>query len=115
MFFLLRALFWIGVVMLFLPMPRSAPTGTARTAQPPAAAALAGSAAASAASFCLKRPDTCRSGAETAQRFGLNVERSARLISDLLAANEPAPAAPKPPRPAGKARAAAPAHLRDPG
>jgi hypothetical protein len=93
MLFLLRALFWVGVVLVLMPDgagPRLDVGRQARSAL--SEAAPAGRALAGAASYCMRRPDACRDSAETARRFGLRLDQARRLVAVVLpgaAAAEP--------------------------
>jgi hypothetical protein len=101
MFFLIRACFWILVVALLMPTD-AAKEGKSASATPSVAVTgIATKAASDAASFCIRKPATCRTGIETAQAFGTTLDRGARLVTAFLQPSDTMDAPPaKPGKPA---------------
>jgi hypothetical protein len=83
MLFIIRALFWIGVVLLLLPAgtaPRLAGgEGNLVSAAVGQPSRLIGA----AVSACVSRPRFCRDGIETAQHIGVRLEQGAMVVADL--------------------------------
>jgi hypothetical protein len=93
--FLLRAAFWLGVVMLLLPSVGSRSDSDGR--QAPTVGAADAAAAASATlgdmrQFCTRQPDACAIGAQVAVAAGQKAQAGAKLLyeflSETLAASE---------------------------
>jgi hypothetical protein len=104
MFFIVRALFWIGVVVFLLP----ADTHSKR-ADPDVVSAPELDVAhtlAVAASFCASRPASCQNGIEAAQQVGKGLGKGAALVASLASDATAVPPAARaripvpPPRPA---------------
>jgi hypothetical protein len=107
MFFLIRAAFWICVVLLVMPETDAA---TSKPAEPlkvtaakpaaakpsskaretPAASEIA-SAGAKLAAACLRKPELCRNGADTAEGFGERLSKGIAVLSHLFADSAAAP------------------------
>lgn len=87
MMFLLRAAFWLGIVLVLLPSVVSKPEP-----QTSAGAAVSAAEAASAASatvsdmrqFCLRQPDACAVGAQIAVALGQKAQAGAKMIYDFV-------------------------------
>jgi hypothetical protein len=82
--FLLRAAFWLSVVVLLLP---SAPMQ--RTAQAPQVGTSEAVSAASAAvsdmrQFCSRQPEACAVGSQALAQFGHKAEAGAKLLYEFL-------------------------------
>src|SRR4051794_23069564 len=81
MFFLLRAAFWLSIVILLLP-----------TGSQPSAPKIDTSDAVSAASaavsdmrqFCARQRDACTVGSQAAVAFGYKAQAGAKMIYDFL-------------------------------
>ena len=105
MFFLIRAAFWICVVLLVMPQPpRDAAPPSDKVAIAKAAADKTSSArkavekakatkpaspdvaeyGAKAAAYCLRKPDVCRSGAAAADGIGERLSKGLAVISALV-------------------------------
>src|SRR5579863_5522794 len=84
MFFLLRMVFWLGVVLVLLP------TGAATRS--PSASEVNASEAISAASatvgdlrgFCARQPDACTVGSQVATTLGYRAQAGAKMLYDVL-------------------------------
>jgi hypothetical protein len=86
MFFLLRMVFWLGVVCVLLP------SGGAKTASSEAqidatqAVTLASAAVSDVSGFCDRQPDACKVGGKVAIALGQKAEAGARALYELVAA-----------------------------
>jgi Family of unknown function (DUF5330) len=82
--FLIRTVFWLGLVAILLPSGRSPQQGSA----PPVAATEAVSAAAAAVSdlsgFCGRQPDACVTGSHAIAYFGQIAAAGAKVVYQLL-------------------------------
>ena len=89
--FLLKAAFWLTIVVLFLPAGEEA-----KTSAPQIGASEAMSAATAAVSdarqFCTRQPDVCVVGSQAATVLGQKAQNGAKMLyeflSDRLAPNE---------------------------
>jgi Family of unknown function (DUF5330) len=80
--FLLRAAFWLSVVVLLLPASPSTPAASGPSA---AAAMLAANAAvADMRHFCSRQPDACAVGSQALNQFGHKAQTGAKLLYDFL-------------------------------
>ena len=102
--FLLRAAFWLSVVVLLLPASPSAPGPWGPSA---AEAMLAATAAVGdMRQFCSRQPDACAVGSQALNQFGHKAQIGAKLLYDFLSdklsadANPGATAAPAAEHPA---------------
>jgi Family of unknown function (DUF5330) len=82
MFFLLRAAFWLGLVLLLLP---SSATKSVSPAQPGAADALsaAGATISDLRQFCSRQPEVCKVGGQAAIALEQQARDSAKLLHEL--------------------------------
>jgi len=89
--FLLKAAFWLTIVVLFLPAGENAKSPAPQVGASEAIAA-AGAAVADARQFCSRQPDVCVVGAQAASVLGQKAQNGAKMLyeflSDRLAPNE---------------------------
>ncbi|MGE3147947.1 MAG: DUF5330 domain-containing protein [Pseudorhodoplanes sp.] len=83
MFFLIRAAFWITVVLVLLP------SGETKTPEAPKidafdALSAATSAVSDVSQFCTRKPEACETGAHAAAAFGQRAQAGARMVYDFL-------------------------------
>jgi len=84
MFFLLRMVFWLGLVLILLP--------TGATTRGPSGGEINASEAVSAASatvgdmrgFCARQPDACVVGSQMATAIGYRAQAGAKMLYDFL-------------------------------
>ncbi len=83
MFFLLRLVFWLGVVCVLLPSggKQAAPDAQISASQ---AVTLAGAAISDARGFCDRQPDACKVGGKVAVAIGQKAEAGARTLIHLV-------------------------------
>jgi hypothetical protein len=82
MFFLLRLVFWLGVVCVLLPSGKQgAPDGQIDAGQ---AVTLASAAVSDMRGFCDRQPDACRVGGKVAVALGHKAEAGARTLYQLV-------------------------------
>ncbi len=83
MFFLLRAAFWLGLVLLLLP---SSATKSVSSAQVGAADALtaAGATISDLRQFCARQPDVCTVGSQAATALEQQARTGAKMLHDLF-------------------------------
>jgi len=84
--FLLRAAFWLGIVVILLPTDASQ-----RDAQTPQLSTIEAVAAASAAvsdmrQFCTRQPDACVVGSQALARFEQKAQAGAKMLYEFLTA-----------------------------
>jgi hypothetical protein len=83
MFFLIRAAFWLGIVVLLLP------TGTQQQKSMPTIETAEAVSAASATvsdmrQFCARQPEACSVGSQAAVAFGHKAQAGAKMLYDFL-------------------------------
>lgn len=83
MFFLLRATFWICVVLALLPL-REGETSSGQFSAGDAFSA-ATSAVADASRFCTRQPEACAAGAQAASAFGQRAQAGAKRVYGMVA------------------------------
>jgi Family of unknown function (DUF5330) len=85
MFFLLRMAFWLGLVLVLLPIG-SAPQSTTPSSEVSTSEAIS---AASATvgdfrGFCVRQPDACTVGSQVATAIGYRAQAGAKMLYDVL-------------------------------
>ena len=85
MFFLLRLAFWLGVVLLLLPIgggtQQSAATNSVSASQ---AISAASATVGDLRGFCARQPDACSVGSQVATTLGYRAEAGAKMLYDVL-------------------------------
>jgi hypothetical protein len=83
MFFLIRAAFWLSIVVILLPtgsqQPKSVPT--IETAE---AVSAASAAVSDMRQFCARQPEACTVGSQAAVAFGYKAQAGAKMLYDFL-------------------------------
>jgi hypothetical protein len=82
MFFLLRAAFWLSIVIVLLPTPASMKTESGVGAGQAVTAASA--TFSDMSQFCARQPDACQIGSQALTQFGHKAQASAKWIYDLV-------------------------------
>jgi hypothetical protein len=80
--FLLRAAFWLSVVVLLLPASPSTPGPSGPSATEAMSAANA--AMSDMRQFCSRQPDACAVGSQALNQFGHKAQTGAKLLYDFL-------------------------------
>lgn len=82
MFFLLRAAFWLTIVLALLPSGGSQPSaGGPKVGE---ALSAAGAAIADLRHFCTREPEACEVGAQTAVMIGQRAQAGAKMLYELI-------------------------------
>ena len=92
MFFLLRMVFWLGLVCVLLPSGSQTPDSDIDATQ---AVTAASAAVYDMRGFCDRQPAACAAGGKVAVAIGHKVEAGARTLYDFITArlaDKPAPA-----------------------
>src|SRR5688572_2080337 len=83
MFFLIRAAFWLSIVIILLPtgsqQPKSVPTIETADAVSAASAAVS-----DLRRFCARQPEACTVGSQAAVAFGYKAQAGAKMLYDFL-------------------------------
>ena len=82
MFFLLRSMFWLSVVLVLLPSGKTQPSSTAPGAVETLSAA--GAALSDMTGFCNRQPEACLTGAQAAVAFGQRAQAGAKMVYEFL-------------------------------
>ena len=96
MFFLLRVVFWLSIVVLLLPAPadqRADPNKPQVSTLETLSAAK--TAFEDARGFCARKPEACETGSHAMQAFGQKAQHGAKMLYDFISArvgDEPKPA-----------------------
>ena len=83
MFFLLRAAFWLSLVVLLLPAGDDTQTGTAQVSTGEAISA-AQTFVSDMSGFCGRNPETCQTGEQALKTFGSKARYGAKLVYGYL-------------------------------
>lgn len=101
MFFLLRMIFWLGVVCVLLPSSPKIETPEANI-DATQAMTVAGAAVSDVRGFCDRQPDACVAGGKVAVAIGHKAEAGARTIYDFITTKLAEKSGPAADRPAAK-------------
>jgi hypothetical protein len=84
MFFLLRMTFWLGLVLILLPIgsAQRSPTGSEVSATDAISAATA--TVGDLRGFCGRQPDACSVGAQMATAIGYRAQAGAKMLYEVL-------------------------------
>jgi len=85
MFFLLRMVFWLGVVCVLLPSGGSKPASPEAQINATQAVTLANAAVSDMRGFCDRQPDACKAGSNVVVAIGHKAEAGARTLYQLVA------------------------------
>jgi len=86
MFFLLRMVFWLGVVCVLLPSGGSKPASPEAQINATQAVTLASAAVSDMRGFCDRQPDACKAGSKVAVAIGHKAEAGARTLYEMVTA-----------------------------
>jgi len=84
MMFLLRAAFWMSVVLIVLPTGKATPTPDATEIGAAEAASAATAAVADLSRFCARQPSACDTGSQVAVVLGHRMQAGANMIYEFL-------------------------------
>ena len=82
--FLIKAAFWLSVVVVLLPAPESGEAGGTRMIGTTEAVSLLSAALNDARGFCQRNPEACVTGTQAAQTFGQKAQYASRLLHDFI-------------------------------
>jgi hypothetical protein len=83
--FLIKAAFWLTIVVLFLPAD-SAKQGPSAQVGPIEALGAAQAAVEDASGFCTRNPGACEVGSQAFQTFGEKAQNGAKMLYEFLSA-----------------------------
>jgi hypothetical protein len=86
MMFLLRAAFWIGLVLILLPTGSKKQAGDETQIKAVDAVSAATGAVADLSQFCTRRPQPCEVGSQMAVALGHRAQAGAKMLYDLITA-----------------------------
>jgi hypothetical protein len=84
--FLIKAAFWLGIVVIFLPMPESERSKSSPGVSTVDAIAFLSTAVSDIKGFCSRNPDSCVTGAKAVQHFGEKAEYGAKILHEFISA-----------------------------
>lgn len=84
MFFLLRSAFWIGLILLLLPIDTGSEETSGTGINPVTAFFAAQSTISDLSGFCDRNPQTCQTGGQAISQIGAKAKVSAKMIYEYL-------------------------------
>ncbi|WP_428700310.1 DUF5330 domain-containing protein [Stappia sp.] len=84
MFFLLRSAFWIGLILLLLPIDTGSEETSGTGINPVTAFFAAQSTISDLSGFCERNPQTCETGGQAITQIGAKAKVSAKMLYDYL-------------------------------
>jgi Family of unknown function (DUF5330) len=84
MFFLLRMVFWLGVVLVLLPSGSSQPVQSPNDVGASEAISAASATVQDVRGFCTRQPDACSIGSQVAVSLGYRAQAGAKMLYDFL-------------------------------
>ncbi len=84
MFFLLRAAFWLGIVLVLLPSGDYQPKNAGTSIGAADAIGAATAAVSDMGGFCQRQPEACEVGGQAAIALGQRAQAGARLLFDVI-------------------------------
>ena len=84
MFFLLRAAFWITVVLVLLPSGSSQPEAQAAKVGATDAVVAASAAVSDMGNFCERQPEACEVGAKAVVAIGQRAQDGAKMVYEFI-------------------------------
>lgn len=82
--FLIKAAFWLSVVVVLLPAPESSDANGNRMISTTEAVSLLSAALNDARGFCQRNPEACVTGTQAAQTFGQKAQYASRLLHNFI-------------------------------
>jgi Family of unknown function (DUF5330) len=86
MFFLIRAAFWLSVVLVLLPTGSSKPTALAQRSEIGALEAVSAASATMSdmGQFCTRQPEACAIGSQAATVLGQRAQAGAKMVYEFI-------------------------------
>ena len=84
MFFLLRIAFWLGIVLILLPVGSTQRTTSSSEVSASEAISAASATVGDLRSFCARQPDACSVGSQVATAIGYRAQAGAKILYDAL-------------------------------
>src|ERR1700735_3646522 len=84
MFFLLRLVFWVGLVLVLLPRDKTPDRDKAPQINASEAISAATAAVSDMSQFCKRQPTACEVGGQAATVIGQRAQAGARQLSQLI-------------------------------
>jgi hypothetical protein len=84
MFFLLRLVFWIGLVLVLLPRDKTADSDKAPQIKASEAVSAATAAVSDMTQFCKRQPTACEVGSQAATVIGQRAQGGARKLYQII-------------------------------
>lgn len=82
--FLIKAAFWLGVVVLLLPAPQDPQQPADSKVSTADAIAFLSTAVSDIKGFCERNPDSCVTGAAAARQFGVKAQYGAKVLHEFI-------------------------------
>jgi hypothetical protein len=84
MWFLIKAAFWLSLVVVFLPLPEGSRQGDTHLVGASEALGVVSTAISDARGFCTRHPDACATGAQALHTFGQKAQVGARMLHEFI-------------------------------
>lgn len=82
--FLIKAVFWLGLVVLLLPLPESESGKKNINVSASDAIAFLSTTVSDVKGFCARNPDSCVTGAVAVQHFGQKARYGAKILHEFI-------------------------------
>jgi Family of unknown function (DUF5330) len=84
MFFLLRMAFWLGIVLILLPIGSTQRVTSSSEVSASEAISAASATVGDLRGFCARQPDACSVGSQVATAIGYRAQAGAKILYDVL-------------------------------
>lgn len=84
MFFLLRMAFWLGLVLVLLPIGTAQRSSSGNEVSASEAISAASATVGDMRGFCIRQPDACTVGSQVATAIGYRAQAGAKMLYDAL-------------------------------
>jgi hypothetical protein len=84
MFFLLRMAFWLGIVLILLPVGSAQHNTSGNEVSASEAISAASATVGDLRGFCARQPDACSVGSQVATAIGYRAQAGAKILYDAL-------------------------------
>jgi hypothetical protein len=84
MFFLLRMAFWLGLVLVLLPIGAAQRASSGNEVSASEAISAASATVGDMRGFCMRQPDACTVGSQVATAIGYRAQAGAKMLYDAL-------------------------------
>jgi hypothetical protein len=84
MWFLVKCVFWLSLVVMFLPVSEEGRRAGVHEVSTGEAVSVLTAALSDVRGFCARNPDACSTGAQALHGFGYRAQSGARMLQDFI-------------------------------